>query len=442
MPKPNQSTPPKGSEPSNFTPSEPLGLDELFAGESVTPTNKEDVVPTPPAPQEPPVPPQDELNPSDDEPKDIRSFEPAEPEDRPTPAPKKPEQKPDRKAETSAIRQQLEKVNAEKKAAETELEKLRSQLSEKENTFKELENRYVESSKEVDAFRSREALGNPFQLPEVKAITGPYNQSINALSEEMQDLGVDTAGFNDWLTKTVQKYSELDPAGEGYAEEVAKIRSEAGQFGREFTPQVMKAVRIGADNRRKVIDIINTAQSDIPNHIYKQQFNIWQADATEFEQDERTIFNPPDDMKVNDPLNQSVILRAMIDGSEEVKKAAQTCLAFAKYATLPVKPVDPSAFEDPAKLQEAVVGNVKRHNDTFKKMRRLLPEAFLARAVLPSLWKVYNDALKELESTRKGNPKPKIDGVEHVEPNEQSRPIKDFNPVENPDLIAVQRKSY
>ena len=204
----------------------------------------------------------------------------------------------------------------------------------------------------------------------------------------------------------------------------------------------MKAVRTGADNRRKVIDIINTAQSDIPNHIYKQQLNIYQADATEFEQEERQIFNPSDDVKQNDPLNQSVILRAMIDGSEEVKKAAQTCLAFAKYATLPVKPLDPNAFEDPAKLQEAVLGNVKKHNETFKKMRRLLPEAFLARAVLPSLWKVYNDALKELESVRKGNPKPKIDGEEHVQPDEQARSIKDFNPVENPDLLAVQRKTY
>lgn len=381
----------------------------------------------PPAPKE------------DDEPKDIKLFEPQElsPEDKVEPVPPK-----DKKEPTSAIRKELEKVAADKKAAEAEIERLKQEISQRDNTHKEFETKLVETSKELDSYRSREALGDPFKMPEIQQITTSYNQGLNALAQEMDDMGVDTAGFHNWMTQAVQNYAKLDPTSDTYKDEVAKIRSEASQFGTEFLPHVMKAVRSGAENRKKVIELINTAQSDIPNHIYKQQLGIYQTAVSEFEPEEREIFNPPDDIKQNDPLNQSVILRAMIDGSEEVKKAAQTCLAFTKYVALPVKPVDPTAVDDPAKLNELATNNVRKHNEHFKKMRKLLPEALLARAVLPSLWKSHQDLLSQLENLRKQTPKPKLNGEHHEEVDEQAIPIREFSPVDNPDLVAVSTKRY
>lgn len=443
MPKPN--TPPGGSaDIKDFVPTGPENIDDIFAGISgetppVEPKPPVEVPPTPPV-ETPPI--EDD----DDEPQNIKDFVPQEfdiKEGKPKePAGKKPKEK----EHTPEIRKQLEKVAAEKKAAEEELQKLRDSLQERETKFKEVETQRDTLATEYEEFKKKNSIGDPRQLKEVQDIIRPYKQSVSSLVQEMEDEGVeDATQLESWLEQAVPAFmraSATDASGvrndEVYRAELERLRNEATQkFGNEFTRHVMKHVRTGAENAFAAAKVVHEVQSNIPVHHYREAMRVYETEATEFEQIERTLFNPPDDIKMNDPLNVSVILRAMIDGSEEVKKVAQNAKMATKLGMLPVKPVDPTSVE-PERLQDVIKTTLSTHQQHYKKIRSILPEALVARAVLPAMWK----RLQELEAAVKEGrnvPKPKLDG-QHQEDDslEKEISVKEFEP-ENPHLAEFTK---
>lgn len=442
MPKPN--TPPSGSaDIKDFVPTGPENIDDIFAGIG---GEAPPVVEPKPTIQDTPAPPAPPIEDDDDAPENIKDFVPQEfdiKEGKPKPRPGKAEKKDEHVPE---IRKQLEKVAAEKKAAEEELQRLRDSHKEYESRYKEVETQRDSLATEYEEFKKKNSIGDPRQIKEVQDIIRPYRASVGSLMQEMEDEGVeDAAHLESWLEQAVPAFmraSATDANGarndETYRAELDRLRNEATEkFGQEFTRHVMKHVRTGAENAFAAAKVVQEVQSNIPVHHYREAQRVYETEATEFEQIERTLFNPPDDIKLNDPLNVSVILRAMIDGSEEVKKVAQNAKLATKLGMLPAKPVDPNSVE-PERLQDVIKTTLSTHQQHYKKIRSILPEALVCRAVLPAMWK----RIQELEAAvREGRdvPKPKLDG-QHLDDQREPKEISvtEFEP-ENPHLAEFTK---
>lgn len=441
MPKPPSNKPPGGSI-KDFVPET---IVDPFA--DMTPA----VEPTPPPVETPPPAlPHEDAPDADEQPLDIKQFVPQELDEDPITGrkrePKAPENKPP-KEHTSEIRKQLEKVNAEKKAVEDELQKLRDLQTQHETKYKELETQFQTVGSEYEEFKKKQSIGDPYQLKEVQDIILPFKQSVNSLSLEMQDDGVDNYNkLSSWLEQAVPRFmraSAVDKDGkrddDAYRAEFEALRTEAADtFGPDFTRQVMKHVRTGADNAWAAAKAVHEAQSNIPVHHFREAMRIYEAEASEYEQIERSLFDPPEDIKMNDPLNPTVIIRAMMDGSEEVRKVAQNAKLATRLGMLPVKPVDPNSVEA-ERLQDVIRSTMGNHTQHFKKIRSILPEALVARAVLPALWRELETLRAQVKSQR-DTPRPKLDGQSQVQPDEEEIDIRKFEPT-NPALEEFERST-
>lgn len=441
MQKKEPSNPPSKGSIKEFVPTS-ADISDVFAdmsGNAPDNTPPPDDVTPPPTQQNDTLPPEEEVI-------DVKNFVPDDIDiDTGKKKPKKGDKPPVEKEHTSEIRKQLEKVNAEKKTVEDELAKLREQLQGGEGRYKELESNFTAMADQFEEFRKQHALGDPRQLPEVQEVLGSFRKSLRGLQTEMEDDGVESAAeLQSWIEQVVPQFmyaAAADDSGkrddEKYQLELARIRGEASsKFGPEYVRHIMRHVREGAENAFKVADIVQKAKADVPAHQYKEQLRIYQAQEKDFEEIDRKAFNPPEDLRQNDPLNVSVILRAMIDGSEEVKKVAQNAKLATKLGMLPVKPVDPSSVE-PERLQDVITSALNTHSAHFKKIREVLPEALVARAVLPAMWK----RLQELENAVKGSrevPKPKLNEEQNLQPEDEEIDVRNFNPT-NPLIEEFER---
>lgn len=423
-----------------FKPSEPVDFEQVMDTRVSLEEPAHNIVANPP-----PKPPKDpdpvEVVENEGE-ADIKKFSPIPPDEEHRVT---PDRKAEKKAENSKIREELKKVAEERAAYEAQVKEYEAKVKEYEDRVTKVSNDFEAKNKEIEELRRQMAVGDPEQHPQMREIEQPWINKRNDVMAEVELTGADPKQFNSWTFGAVQHLAKAgEPGTDGYREAVAAIRQD---FLRKFPESgdylmsSMNLVREGVNTLKKRQAFAVELQNNYPTIQFKESMKHYEAALSQYEQDERRVFNPEEDIKMNDPLNQTCILRAMIDGSEEVRKAAEACKAVVKYTMLPPKPVDPASLE--GQDDAAKVSILQNHNSkyvgAFTKLRSRAAEYLLAYQVLPALW-------KELEALRakvkEREPRPNLNGnhierqavVQAVDTDE----VKGFQPVENPELAAIK----
>lgn len=320
-------------------------------------------------------------------------------------AEKKAEEQPKPPKRVDAIREQLNKVVEErdaerKKTSDAEAE--RERIRKEHDDFKKSAE---ERLKELDQIKASAAVGDPSTHPEVRKIADPWNSSAREFSSDMADLtGSDPDKIFSMVLTASKRIADMEPSGDEYKKTMAEIRSElSNELGDGGLLQGMKMVRDGAGAIRQIKGIVSEIKGDLPKFQFRQEVAFYSKAKADYDQIEANLFNPSDATKTADPMNHSVILRAMIDGSEEVKKAAEATKAFTRFAILPPPPIPPEELEgmsETARTQK-VTELRNRHAKANNKLREVMAEALLARQLLPSLFQRISDLEDAIGGERK-----------------------------------------
>lgn len=424
---------PKPVPPTEFTPTGVVSLDDLLSG-VVDPT----VVAPPAPPVKPPVvavstpPPSPE---PEDGPADFATFVPETAPEEPS---RSTQVKP-AKNENNAMRQQLEKLAREKEASDAEVARLKQEY---ETSGKDLNRTQAELDSiraEHERLTAKVSVGNPMAHPDIRKITEPWNSRIPQLATQLRESGVKVQKLDQFLSDRIAQYLDAgDPEGDQFVDKMEALRDEVDRFTggirrdsdrSSAQEKLMTLIRDGAQVGHRVRETISAMQANAPMFHYREQLAVYENEAREYESIERDFFTPTEDLRMGDPLHQKVILSAMIEGSEEVKRAAQNAKLFSRIISLPPKPLNPQELEqvDPSKRQEAQLIHLSRHNEAKKKAVKLIPEALVAYAVLPALWNELETLRKRVAGER-GAPKPRGGGSQRKDEEEINAPITEFTP--------------
>lgn len=310
------------------------------------------------------------------------------PEAPPAPAPK-PKDK---------MRQELEKLAAEKKKADEELASRQKTLAEREAEYTKVQAQLQEREKELNEIKSRSFVGNPAEHPDIRAIADPWNSAATQFADDVEAMGGEAAEPLYEAIKTFSRtLADVEPGTPEYKEAMAKVREEMGPLvGQENLMTGIRMVREGASKILEIRGLMAEIKNDLPTFQYRQQAAAYQSALSDYQEIERGLFNPADDVKLRDPMNHSVVMRAMIDGSEDIAKAAEQCKAFARFVLLPPTPIPPEELAEKPENERAqlMTAHYERYNKATKKLRGVLAEALLARQVVPGLFK----RIEELEA--------------------------------------------
>lgn len=423
------------SKPTPITEFVPTGikpLEDILAGVTDPVIEVQKVEPVPPVVPVPvePVPPAELQS---DEPGDIAKFVPDE-------AHSFNEPKLQKKNDNSAMRDQLKKVAQEKAQYEADLAKVRAEREVEKAAWEKQHAEFDRLRKEHEALTVKASQTNPMAHPEIQKITKPWNEKVPQLATQLRESGMKAKDLDAFLGRAVGEYmSAGDPesdefyakmeqirdAVEGYT---ASIRRESDKISAQ--EKIMGMIRDGAGIGRNVQTALQEMQQNAPVFHYKEQRAIYETEEREYANFEREFFNPSEDVRHGDPLNQKVLLRAMIDGSDEVKKAAQNAVLFSKIVALPLKPLNPSELANmsPEQAEQLQIATVNRHQEAKRRAVKLMPEALVAYAVFPALWKELETLRKQVKGEREV-PKPNLRGGQTPVDDEDEGDITKFVPV-------------
>lgn len=430
---------PKQAKPQDFVPTGIVNLDDLLKGVTDDTPPKDDAVVVPVEVIAPPSPdPSPEPGPAD-----FKDFTPISHDGEGTPIvePKKP------KADNSAMRSQLQKLAKEKAEYEAKVAEVQKEREAEAQRVKDLEAKYEAQRQEFEALSVRSQIGNPMAHPDVRKLTEPWNAKVPQLATQLRESGLKTHQLDKWLGDRVHQYLNAgDPESDEFVEKMESLRDEVDSFTSNIRrdsdrhsaqEKLMTMIRDGASVGRQVRTAVQEMQANAPLFHYREQLAVYENESKEYENIERDFFNPSEDIRMNDPLNQKVILRAMIEGSEEVKKAAENAKLFSKMASLPARPINPAELEqiEPEKRQEVILRHLGRYNEVKKRAVKLIPEALVAYAVLPALWQELETLRKRVAGER-AVPKPGNSSQFEQPDDEGSASITEFVP-QNVDLSKI-----
>lgn len=376
------------------------------------------------------------LPPTEDGPVDFTSFVPTESDGTqatPPPAPEAGPKKGDKAG--NAMREQLKKINEEKEQIAQQLTQLKTEKEQVDALIAETKKRLEDEAKQRSELQGRLTQRDPRQSPAVQSLTSEWNRDLANLAVVMSEHDIDSTGLNEFMTKAVQEYAMAgDPSSPEFREKASKVRQRVSSvFGSELAEKGMDLVRSGVVTMRKVQGVIQDMQKNMPKYEYEEGISLYKKEVDSYTQEENSAFNPPEELRENDPLNPKVILGAMVSGSDEIKASADKVKKFTKFALLPLPPVDPALLEGktPEQRNQFLGDRMNKHRQAFKSARALFPEALLALQILPSLWERMTNLENQLKNKCGAVPKPKLNGgAPPVEPAAVGAPdITKFEPV-------------
>ncbi len=376
----------------------------------------------------------------DDAPEDIKLFKPSappkegeEPDNLDDPAP--------RKKESSKMREEMQKVLKQKAEIEKLAEERNNSLTTLQAELERTKADYEAKAKEELELKKKIAIGDPYQHPEMREIEAPWLSKRNEIMSEVEMTGQDPSKFNSWTFQAITRLKAAGaPGTPEYRQAIAELRQGYLQEFPEAEDYLMPAltlVKDGVSTSRKQDQFVTELNEQLPAVQFRQYQKQYEAAVSEYERDERVAFNPDEDIKMNDPLNTRVILRAMIDGSPEVQKAAEAAKAVVRSVMLPIRPVNPESLNgmDDGKKMEILQQHTARHRDGYLKLRSMMPEAIVALQVLPALFKRLTEAEDKLKLIGK-EPSPSLRDEHGQFISREAPDVRDFKPT-NPEMDKV-----
>lgn len=426
---------PKPAPIQEFTPTGVVSLDDLLSGVQEPSQNQPAASPAPPAPVPPAPEPSPAPSPEPQEPGDLSTFKPDNDHLDDRNKPTKPA-----KRDNEAMRTQLQKLAKEKSDYEAKLAEIQKEKDAEAQRIQELQAKYDAIQHERDELSVKASQRDPMQHPDIKKLTEPWNAKVPTLVTQLRESGLKVKNLDGFLSERVGEYLTAgDPDSEEFVDKMEHIRDQVDQFTSGIRrdsdraaaqDRLMTMIREGASVGHAVRSAVREMQQNAPLFHYREQLAVYENEAREYENVERDLFNPTEDLRMGDPLHQKCILRAMIDGSEEVKKAAQNAKLFSKIISLPAKPLNPQELSqiEPEKQNEAVITHFNRHNEAKRRAVKLIPEALVAYAVLPALWRELETLRKQVKGER-DMPKPNSHASNTSEELEGAASITEFQPV-------------
>lgn len=339
------------------------------------------------------------------------------------------EPKPKQKQE--AIREQLKKLADEKAAAEKLVAERDTRLADIQKQRDEFESKLKTLQKEADRERSLKVVGDPINHPDVQAISAPWNNAAKEFATDMEDVaGLDSEATFKQIVAGSKRLAQFASGSDEYKAELTEVRKEiASHVGESGLLQAMKLVREGAGKIVEIQAVVANIKDNLPKHEFVKQQGFYEKAREDYEAIERKLFNPTADVIQADPMNHSVVLKSIIDGSEEVKKSAEKVKAFVKFALLPPAPIPPDELDalNPQERAAKLESHYARHRRANEQIRGILAEAILARQLLPSLFKQAIDS-RDLITSERQVVRPKI-SEEQAPRIDEEADIRKFTPV-------------
>jgi hypothetical protein len=342
-----------------------------------------------------------------------------------------------------AMREQLERLAAEKKAVDEQYEADKKAWEEEKANLAAAAKERDGLKADLEARRVKESAGDLMRHPTVLEITAQWEARFDEFINEADENGVRKASqLRQPIVQLAAKYNAARQMEDEDAriDAMAEVKSEVGELvGDEMQGAAMSLVRDAAARLPQVNAAIQELQKNFPQVEYRQRMDGFEQMLKKHEELESASFNPPAEAAKSDPLNPSVVMRAIIDGSPEAKTASASAKNFARLALLPPPPVNPDDFAglDEEGVRARVDAINARHTNANATLRKILPEALLARQLIPGLYA----RLSQLESLIAGDRKvlrQKSDGTDmHKEIEEEEEieasDIRNFKPT-NPAL--------
>lgn len=353
----------------------------------------------------------------------------------PTPPAPKPLSKEEQRQKNSDIRAQLEEANRKAREAEERIAQIEQERQERiaalEKERDELNGRYTETSTKYAELNKTLSMENPLQSEEVQSVLEPWNQRVRSIAKDISDTGGNGKLFNSVLPEMVQTYRSIGEEGtEGYEQRREAFNNLVGQFP-DHAKEIRELVRNGLDVQSKAQNIIRELQTNGETFRFSREKKMWDAIANDFAKDEAKFFSPAPELRETDPFNVEVLVTELLSGSDEGKKRMEQIKKFTRFTTLPLPPVDPSDLakmtnEDAVKFLE---GRQVLHQQNQLKLRRLLPTALAAQALLPSLMKRNQELEEQLAAYRGETPSPKPSSAGGKDDDDAGdAPITSFTP--------------
>lgn len=342
-----------------------------------------------------------------------------------------------------AMREQMEQLSATKKALEEKYETEKKSWEERQTELEAAAKERDTLKLDMESRRVKESAGDLMQHPTVRAITAPWDSRFEEFVQEADENGVRKAlQLKTPMVQLAAKYNQARQLEDEDAriDAMAEVKSEVGELvGDEMMGKAMSLIRDAAARIPQINEAVSELQRNFPQVEYRQRMDGFEQMLKKHEELESASFNPSAEAAKSDPLNPSVVMKAIIDGSPEAKTASTSARNFARMALLPPPPINPDDF---AGLDEQGVKNRvdqinARHANANATLRKILPEALLARQLIPGLY----SRLSQLESLVSGERKvlrQKSDGTElheeiQNEEDEDASDIRNFKP-SNPVL--------
>lgn len=354
-----------------------------------------------------------------------------------------PEATPKKGERADAMREQLKKLAQEREELAKKNAEIEAKFTESSQTKAALEAKIAEREAELNRLRADATVSDPARHPDVIKLSKPWNDEAASFAADME--AVADADSNKVFGLVLNASKELANLTQGtpeYKAALSQIRNSlTDEIGENNLLGALKLVRDGAAKINEIKKVVSDIKSDLPRFQFTQQQKEYEKAKSEYEQIERTLFNPPEDIRQRDPYNQSVIMRAMIDASPEVKEAAERTKAFVRYVLLPPQPIPPDELEGLSDDQRSA--KVTQHFDSHRKARAkldaILAEALLARQLLPSVFKKSS----EMETIVKNESRvirPRVRDEQHAPSGDEPASIKEFKP-SNSALDDFKKKS-
>lgn len=339
-----------------------------------------------------------------------------------------------RKKHNADLRVQLEESNRRAKEMEDRLAAVEKEKQDRiaaiEKERDEINGRLTETSTRFAELNRTLSMENPAQSEEVQQIVAPWNARVESITKDISDTGGNGKAFRNMLPELVNAYKAIGPEdSEGYAQRREAYNAMVQQFP-DHAKEVRELIRNGIEIQGRAAQVMRDMQNNGETFRYQRERKMWDAVAQDFAKDEAKYFAPSPEVKEADPFNAEVLVTELLSGSDEGKKRMDVIKKFARFTLLPMPPVNP---EDLAKMTNEEAANFfesrqQQYQVNQLKLRRLLPTALAAQALLPGLVK-RNQELEEQIATLRGVAPPPKGGASTPKVNaDQIDDVRNFTP--------------
>lgn len=296
-------------------------------------------------------------------------------------------------------------LREEVKAANGRLEEQRDQFK---RQIEGLNGEIGDLKTQLNESSNRLAYRNPDEHPDVQAITDPWDVALDTAAKEMTLTGGDGEKLKSLAPELVRNFNKLDTADADYDKRKDQIIGMVEENFPDDRKDVVKLISRGSDILTKANAKIDEVRQQGQDFEVGRATENHDAIIAQYDEMEKTYFNPSNELRAADPLNQKVLLRDLIDSDDKIKDKSEKIKGFVRFAMTPLalprqSELDGMDEDQAAHLMQRRTGE---HIAAKRKLGKMMAEALLSHAMFPVLSRDLAEATEALKNFKSNRPKP------------------------------------